>query len=293
MNISLICQKESEKYKQLITKKEYIFLNEFENLDKNDYETIIVFNHDVILGICFFDQRSFRDDKKRIYIATIAIHKDLSLENILNNILIEIENIAQKRKVDSIFCNVDTNNLMMQYLEEFKYEVERINLKKILLENETEIVDHSMIYEVTPLFLKEHIDDFAELYLINDRAHIFSESSNLNEALEQMNLLYNYLNNHKAYVYVWIQDEEIAGVLWAFPYNYDRKEYIHVKQITVKEKYRGNGLAEKIYVYFFHLMRKKENYVIVTNVDAINKSAIRLYEKLKYKENKYQMVKKL
>ena len=293
MDINLICQGESKKYKQLITKKEYVFLNEFENYDKNDYEAIVAFNHDVILGICFFDQRSFRDDKKRIYISTIAIRKGLNLENILNNILTKIESIAQKRKMGSIFCDIDTNNLMLKYLEKFKYKVERINLKKTLLETETETVDNSMIHEVSSFFLKEHMDDFAKLYLINDRAHIFSESSSLNEAQEQMNLLYNYLNNHKAYVYAWIQDNEIAGVLWAFPYSYDTKEHVHVKQITVKEKYRGNGLAEKIYIYFFHLMRKKKNYVIITNVDAINKSAIRLYEKLRYKENRYQMVKNI
>lgn len=246
-----------------------------------------------MLGFCIMEPREFRDDLDRVFLDYIYVRKDYRGKGIGTELLSASEKMVSESNKNGIFLKVSEDDESVDFFKKHDYSVERILLKKIVQKEENYEIIRKDIKSLTADELKKQRKDFAQLYYENDRAHILSESSTLDEALEQMSLLEEYLAENKAYVFCTYDNEILSGVIWAYPVCDEQDKHMHVKQITVNPEYRNKGIAKQLYAIIFKCMQKNDFFVAKTYVDAANQSAVNFYNKIGYKPIENQMYKKL
>jgi len=87
-------------------------------------------------------------------------------------------------------------------------------------------------------------------------------------------------NHHRYYVVVPKIEQQVVG----FATNEYAWGKLHLLDIAVEEKMRGQGIARKMILYLIEHARKKKVSEIYLEVLAKNKVALRLYKKLYFKE---------
>lgn len=118
-----------------------------------------------------------------------------------------------------------------------------------------------------------------ELLYLNDKAHDYTESCTLQESMEEVEDMINYIEDDKADVFCAYNDDNIIGLIWGFPFKFRDEQRFHIKAMVVDPVYRKRGLSQLLLSKIEEAARKRSINVIDTYVDWSNKKAIGAYEK--------------
>lgn len=92
------------------------------------------------------------------------------------------------------------------------------------------------------------------------------------------------------------QNQEIVGYCFAFVENngnvYNEK-IVQLDALFVKSEYRNNGIAQKLIDFVTNWSKNKGAKYIELKVCSENENAIKLYDKLEFKESKKILLKKI
>ena len=119
----------------------------------------------------------------------------------------------------------------------------------------------------------------AELLHINDKAHDYTESCTIEESIEEVENMIQYIDADKADVFCVFDDKRIVGLIWAFPLQFRDELRMHIKALVVNPEYRRQGLAQKLLMEVDKSALAREITVVDTYVDWSNVKARRVYEK--------------
>lgn len=247
-----------------------------------------------LIGFCAGYSNPFRDDHSRFYVHTLFVKKSWRAHGIGQKLLQHMEQEARDLRLGSIYLKVSAAKRQVpSFFLNQNYQIERVKLERFVDENEIFDPIQERIRIVTPEFLSAHKDQFAQLYLLNDKAHILSESSTLEEASEQMDLLVTYLKKKQACVLCIDHDQDICAVIWAYPSGTGINRHMHFKQLTVSSEYRRRNLAQQLYSAAFMQMQKSDLRIARTFVDTANAATSRLHEKIGFLPTEFQLMKPL
>ena len=93
-------------------------------------------------------------------------------------------------------------------------------------------------------------------------------------------------NHHRYYVIVAKIEQQVVG----FATNEYVWDKLHLLDVAVEEKMRGQGIARKMVLHLIEHARKKKVSEIYLEVLAKNKVALKLYKKLNFKERLFTKI---
>lgn len=132
----------------------------------------------------------------------------------------------------------------------------------------------------------------AELFFINTKAHILTQSADYQMMLIKIIELIDYIMRDKAIVYGYFDKTEITGFIWVFPYKYQKEERYLLNAITVFPEYRKKHIASMLFASV-----EKEIYckrkALFTFVDVVNEKGRLFYQRHGMEEEAYQLVKNI
>lgn len=248
------------------------------------------FEEEKLIGVIGGYSHLFRDDKKRLYVSIIYVDEKYRNHHISNKLLTAIEKEAKKQGYSSVFLHVEENDKRLRLCEQMGYVKERIQLvKKINNANAANIGG----IRFTQKSIIKYKEALAELLYINTKAHFDCQSYTMKDANTQIDGLIQYIIDDKAIALGYIEDEELQGFIWTFPYSYKSEMRYMLNAISVFPKNRGQGIAKKLLCQAEAEIVKKGIKKIYTWVDCINNSAYCLYISTGMNIEAYQLCKKL
>ena len=131
-----------------------------------------------------------------------------------------------------------------------------------------------------------------ELFLLNTKAHIFTDSFDYAWATDKISDLFGYVKKDKAVVAGYFINENLVGFMWVFPYKYRYGERYRINAIVVFPEYRNMCIASKLFEFMESVLYEGKK-LIYTHVDVVNSNAYRFYKSHGMKEENYQMIKRI
>jgi ribosomal protein S18 acetylase RimI-like enzyme len=132
----------------------------------------------------------------------------------------------------------------------------------------------------------------AELFLINTKAHILTQSEDYQTAFVRITELIDYIMQDKAIVYGYFDKKELAGFIWVFPYEYRKEERYLLNAITVLPEYRKKHIASRLFESVENEIYGKKT-ALFTFVDVVNEKGRHFYQRHGMEEEAYQLVKNI
>ena len=258
-------------------------------LTNNEALVFGYFEEEKLVGFIGGYSRPFRDDKKRLYVSIIYVDEKFRKHQIENNLFVAIEKEAKRQGHSSVFLHVEENDKTLKLYEQMGYVKERMQLVKEI--NNVNLTNIGGI-RFTQKEISKYKDALAELLFINTKAHFDCHTYTMEDANNQIDSLMEYIIDDKAIVLGYIQDEEILGFIWIFPYSYKNEMRYMLNAISVFPEKRGQGIAKKLLCQAEVEIIKKGFKKIYTWVDYINYSAYCLYISNVMKIEAYQLCKK-
>lgn len=130
-----------------------------------------------------------------------------------------------------------------------------------------------------------------DMHYIN-RPDIYNKINSIDEKFFS-----NMLNDENARCFVYLIDGEVVGSLMSRlkpPINlklFKDRKVLYIESIVVDEKYRGKGIATKLFEKIEDVAQKEKIDSIELEVFSFNKEAIKFYEKLGFsvKTSRYEL----
>lgn len=258
---------------------------------------------DELIGFIWGYEYPFRDDKSRLYVSILHVDERFRGCGAGRSLLAEIEESAKKKGCRSVFLHAEAFNTgAIRFYERMGFQAERIQLVKPEMSgdraengNEPEMASKKAgggVKRLTSQQASEYREELAELFLMNTKAHILTQSADYHSASVKIAELAGYIRQGRAVAYGYFDERKLVGFIWVFPYPYKREERYFLNAVTVLPEYRGKQIAGK-------LMKSVENELcckhkaLFTCVDAVNEKGRGLYRKHGMKEEAYQLVKRI
>ncbi len=147
-----------------------------------------------------------------------------------------------------------------------------------------------MIKKLNHEYFNKNIEDIKELllqsYKINFEYSLEEYDKMVNRDIENIK---TYLSDKKAEIYISKDDDKVISILWFFFHFVNQKKYIHLNKIIVHEQYRGKSIATKLLDFLFDYANKHNVEKIDLNVSKKNKLALKIYENVGFKKERYYM----
>lgn len=254
-----------------------------------------------LIGFVWAYEYPFREDKSRIYVSILYIDVHFRGQKIGNYLLSEIENEAAKQGYSFIFLHTEgSNNGAIKFYDKMGYEIERIQLvKKVMngVHDEMGLVTRDPetskgVQILTAQMINKYRYVLTELFLLNTKAHMLTDSFDYAWAANKINDLIGYVKEDKAVVVGYFVNRNLVGFMWVFPYKYGYGERYRINAIVVFPEYRNMRIASKLFEFMESILceNKKPLY---THVDVVNSNAYRFYKSHGMEEENYQMIKRI
>lgn len=264
-------------------------------IEKGKATVLGAFDGEVLIGMLWSYVYPFREDTNRLYISIVHIDEKYRGKKIGSQMFDIIENYARQKGYRCIFLHAEGDNAQARgFYKHCGFEEERVQLVLDMSKHPKNVnLDITSrggeIRNATFNDIKYHFEEFAELFLRNEKAHLYTDSMNISDAKYEMELLEYYLTEGKANIYYFRESEKIVGFIWLFPIDYHGKKRFHVKALTVDEEYTGRGLARQLLQQMKNNLRSED--VVYTFCDYVNKGAIYVHKSVGFVEEGMQYVK--
>lgn len=255
-----------------------------------------------LIGFVWAYEYPFREDKSRIYVSILYIDEHFRGQKIGNYLLSEIENEAARQGYSSVFLHTEgSNDGAIKFYDRMGYEMERIQLvKRVVNEIHDKIepvagtpeTSKGGVQILTARMINKYRDVLTELFLLNAKAHILTDSFDYIWAANKINDLVGYVKKDKAVVAGYFINENLVGFMWVFPYKYRYGERYRINAIVVFPEYRNMCIASKLFEFMESVLYEGKK-LIYTHVDVVNSNAYRFYKSHGMKEENYQMIKRI
>lgn len=133
-------------------------------------------------------------------------------------------------------------------------------------------------------------DDFLKNITVLKDLLITSYENNFNISRELCSVIVEskiqdldyYVKNQKATLLGVFNDGFLVGFVWCYSHNYFGEKRLHVNQIVIDKKFRGQGIAKKMLNLTEKYAREMDVKIIDLFVTEENLAAVKMYEDLGY-----------
>lgn len=235
----------------------------------------------------------FRDDKLRMYISILHVDESLRGQGIGGILMEQMEKEALKSGYKSLFLHAEAFNTgAIKFYERIGFQPERIQMvKRIPSINDDGIFERG-VKRIFEQEAKDYYEKLTDLFMINTRAHVLTESLDRKWSAGKIMELIGYISKGQATVMGYFEKEKIVGFIWVFPHKYCGEERNILNAITVFPEYRSRHVAEKLFQSMEYELRH-DRKAIYTFVDAANVGGYKFYLKQGMTEERYQLVKRV
>lgn len=135
---------------------------------------------------------------------------------------------------------------------------------------------------------RNQIENF---FINSERINFPDQKMSINYSKERCDKVAGFLQDGTAIVFVAVEQKKLLGWVWCHHIRRLNKERLHIAEIAVSDRYRGNGIGSQ-------LLKKVETYAkdngyreIDLLVTVSNISALEFYKRAFYEEERYLMKK--
>lgn len=96
--------------------------------------------------------------------------------------------------------------------------------------------------------------------------------------LEKMNLIPDYLSKDSAILIGAFESEILVGFIWMYAHSYFEESRLHINQIVVSKRYRGQGIGGYLMNAAERVAKKMNINIIDLNVSEANSEAMEMYK---------------
>lgn len=141
--------------------------------------------------------------------------------------------------------------------------------------------------------LDTYFDDILKLKNYSSGLH-FKDNQKINEFNKsKINDIYKYLQEDKVVLFVALDTNKIVGYVWGYQHEFFYEKRMYVNSLVVDEKYSGNGIGRNLLKTIEQYAKENDFMALDLNVSPQNERALRLYEKMNFEIERYQMRKEL
>ncbi len=246
------------------------------------------FDEEQLIGFIWAYEFPFRDDKKRLYISIIHVDVEYRGQHIGSQLIEKVQEYAERNNYNALFLHTEAHNTNAQcFYKSIGFKLERLQLAKKI---ETSTNSWGGVKLLEAGFLKEHIDEFCNLFLQNLKAHTLVASFDYQYAYMKMEALCDYLSEGKAFCFYIGENNHISGFIWGYKYPYKGNDRMLIAAIQVSEDCRGKGYGMQLIESLQDIALRNNLHCVYTHTDAINKRAQNFYHNLGFVDEEYQFV---
>ncbi len=147
--------------------------------------------------------------------------------------------------------------------------------------------------KLDPETCKKYRDTLAEFYYGNMIVASCIGKCEKEHAYRKIEEMTAYVGEGKAAVFGCVVNDELAGYLWSYPFDFRSEHRLYVSEFYVSERFRRQGIGSELLRMAEREAEELGIRALYLHTEPANKEAIRLYESEGYRLERAQLRKEL
>ena len=141
--------------------------------------------------------------------------------------------------------------------------------------------------------VKQYRQEIAQFYYGNMQTCSCLDHYTLDQAYEKIGDLIAHLSTDTCVAYGAFESDEIIGYIWAYPHPFREEFRMYIKELSVKEGYRGRGIGRTMIMLVEKRAKESGFHALYLHAEAGSPDAVRFYESNGYNKERIQFRKEI